>query len=132
MDPTYNDFSDFMTDIDFEPMLPNSSQFPETPIQYQFNQPSPDLDFLSNQFSIPPESKSGNVVPLVSDSTEGESFHPNAGSFSDPTNVSPGVDSPSSDDNDFAETVFKYVAVVVADLVRRDTADQEHHRKIPR
>ncbi|KAL6200224.1 hypothetical protein ACLB2K_030006 [Fragaria x ananassa] len=109
MDPTYTVLPDFMNDIDFEPMLPNSSQFPDISNQYQFNQLSPDLDFLSNQFSIPPEPESGNLVPPISVSTEGESFNPNGGSFSGPTTVSPGVDSPSSDDIDFSETVFKYV-----------------------
>ncbi|XP_040362171.1 scarecrow-like protein 34 isoform X3 [Rosa chinensis] len=102
MDPTYTGLPDFMNDIDFDPMLPNSSQFPEIPNQYQFNQLSPDLNFFSNQFSIPPEPDSGNLVPPISVSTEGESF-------SVPTTVSPGVDSPSSDDIDFSETVFKYV-----------------------
>ncbi|KAM5583578.1 scarecrow-like protein 34 [Rosa sericea] len=110
MDPTYTGLPDFTNDIDFESMLPNSSQFPEIPNQYQFNQLSPDLDFFSNQFSIPPEPDSGNLVPPpISVSTEGESFYPNGGSFTLPTTVSPGVDSKSSDDLDFSETVFKYV-----------------------
>ncbi|XP_062015231.1 scarecrow-like protein 34 [Rosa rugosa] len=102
MDPTYTGLPDFMNDIDFESMLPNSSQFPEIPNQYQFNQLSPDLNFFSNQYSIPPEPDSGNLVPPISVSPEGESF-------SVPSTVSPGVDSPSSDDIDFSETVFKYV-----------------------
>ncbi|XP_050370850.1 scarecrow-like protein 33 [Argentina anserina] len=109
MDPTYNGLPDFMNDIDFDPMLPNSSQIPETPNQYQLNQLSPDFNFLSNQFSIPSKPESGNLVPPLSVSTEGESYYANGGSFSAPTNVSPGVDSPSSDDVDFSETVFKYV-----------------------
>ncbi|KAL6204555.1 hypothetical protein ACLB2K_021822 [Fragaria x ananassa] len=120
MDPTYNGFPGFINDIDFDPMLPNSSQFPETPNQYQFNQLSPDFDLLSNQFSIPPEPESGNLAPPISLSPGGESFYPNENSFSVPTTVSPGVDSLSSDD----ETVFKFVNQML--MEEEENIEQNH------
>lgn len=113
MDPTYTGLPDFTNgyDIDFQPIIPNSAQFPNLTNEYQFNQLSPDLDFFGNQFSLPPEPESSNFVPPISVSTEGESFVPSTSvSPTGNTTVSPGGDSPSSsDDNDFTETVFKYV-----------------------
>ncbi|XP_050369278.1 uncharacterized protein LOC126787434 [Argentina anserina] len=126
MDPTYPGTPDFMKDIDFESMLPSPSQFPGTPNQYQFNQLSPDFEFLSNQFSIPSEPESGGHVPPVSFSSEGESVLPNGGSSSVPTTVSPVMDSLSyDDDEDFSESVFKFVNQMLMEEEEEENIEPE-------
>lgn len=118
MDPTINGVPDYTNgfNIDAQSFLPNSTQFPNLTNEYQFNQLSPDLNFLDNHFSLPsPDLEPGNFVPSISVSSDGESFVPSTSlspdgvSFAPPmTTVSPGGDS-SSDDNDFSETVFKFI-----------------------
>ncbi|XP_068339129.1 uncharacterized protein [Pyrus communis] len=116
--PTFNGSPDYMNGFSIDDLAfsPNSTQFSNLTNEYQFNQFSPDLNFMDNHFSLPPDFEQGNIVPEVSLTTSGESFvpsnslsPPDGGSLSLPTAVSVGGVDSSSDDNDFSEAVFKYV-----------------------
>ncbi|KAM1040119.1 hypothetical protein ACFX2I_029362 [Malus domestica] len=116
--PTFNGVPDYVNGFSIDDLAfsPNSTQFPNLINEYQFNQLSPDLNFMDNHFFTPPDFEQGNIVPKVSVTTFGESFvpsnslsPPDEGSFSLPNTLSPGGGDTSSDDSDFSESVFKYV-----------------------
>ncbi|XP_070663870.1 scarecrow-like protein 33 [Malus domestica] len=116
--PTFNGSPDYLNGFSIDDLAfsPDSTQFSNLTNEYQFNQFSPDLNFMDNHFSLPPDFEQGNIVPKVSLTTSGESFvpskslsPPDGGSLSLPTTVSVGGADSSSDDSDFSEAIFKYV-----------------------
>ncbi|PON68792.1 GRAS transcription factor [Trema orientale] len=114
MDPSFNEYPDFTNGfkIENQTIFPNSNE-------YNFNRLSPDFEFLDNSLNLyapPPDPDPGTFIPTpsIDVSSVRESPFPSTtegtdgGSSTPPSSVSPGGDS-SSDENEFSETVFKYI-----------------------
>ncbi|KAF3454685.1 hypothetical protein FNV43_RR05133 [Rhamnella rubrinervis] len=116
MDPTFTEFPDFTNafKISSQIVLPNSNLTDE----YQFDQLSPDLNFIDNHLYVPPDPDPSNFSSSITVSSEGESYIPSTSASSDgsssglSSSVSPGGDT-SSDDNEFSETVLKYISQIL-------------------
>ena len=117
MDPSFTEFQDFTKgfEVENQTILPNSNQYPILTDEYGFNQLSPVFDIMNNSLNLfhPPDPDPGNFIPSIDVNSVRESpfpsttVGPDGGSYTS-SSVSPGGDS-SSDENEFSETVLKYI-----------------------
>lgn len=120
MDPSFTEFPDF-TDafkIGNQTMLPISNQFPNLANEYEFDRLSPELNFIDNHPYVPPDLDPSNFISSMPVSPEGELYvpsssgSPGASSSGPSSSLSSGGET-SSDDNEFSETVLKYISQIL-------------------
>ncbi|KAB1201812.1 Scarecrow-like protein 34 [Morella rubra] len=116
MDPSFAGLPNIIDDIivDGRPTSPNYNQYPDLLNEYQFNIPSPDLNFFETPF-LPPDQYPSNFSPPIAVGSEAEpdALSVAADGLNPPSmNASPGGHS-SSDDSEFSETVIKFMSQIL-------------------
>ncbi|KAB1201809.1 Scarecrow-like protein 33 [Morella rubra] len=116
MDPSFAGLPNIIDDIivDGRPTSPNYNQYPDLLNDYQFNIPSPDLNFFETPF-LPPDQYPSNFSPPIAVGSEAkpDALSVAADGLNPPSmDTSPGGHS-SSDDSEFSETVIKFMSQIL-------------------
>ncbi|XWS71681.1 hypothetical protein CRYUN_Cryun03dG0159500 [Craigia yunnanensis] len=107
MDPKFTEFSDYIDGfkVEDDTFQLNYGQYPNFTDGFEFNVPSPDLNFMNmNVPVIPPELDPGIFVPSVTVSSDGSSFSASTGWTPEGDSSSP------SDDSESTDPVLKYIS----------------------
>ncbi|XVF20032.1 hypothetical protein REPUB_Repub11eG0163100 [Reevesia pubescens] len=107
MDPKFTELSDYINGfrVEDDTFQLNSGQYPNFTNGFEFNVPSPDLNFMNmNVAVIPPEPDPGAFPPSVTVSWDGSLFSASTGWSPE------GMSSSPSDDSDSTDPVLKYIS----------------------
>ncbi|XVE59273.1 hypothetical protein DITRI_Ditri05aG0032700 [Diplodiscus trichospermus] len=107
MDPKSTEFSDYINGfkVEDDTFQLNSGQYPNFTSGYEFNVPSPDLNFMNMNVPVTPsEPDPGIFVPSVTLSSDGSSFSASTGWTQEGESSSP------SDESESTDPVLKYIS----------------------